>query len=284
MGVNCRKRGVGERQEGDKSDPVFIPFKMNVREKLVHLMQFGRPERPAPPNCKAHVCAGCALAIFCIDSKSAHTHTILNKKGKAMDRFYSFKVVTYNTNESDFQPLLDKAFKWAWILHDKDKTDKHIHILCTFKQNKSFEQVRKMVEGEQNTFARKMEDKYQDFIYLPHSEDFPDKALYNETDIHSNDMSYFQRGCKKSVDNEEFVLDLLDDKLTYRQKAIKYGRDYIRNYKIYENFARRIKQEENLINELEFENSSYNPFQTQTQLQVNVDPETGEITDHKKSP
>ena len=144
-----------------------------------------------------------------------------------MDRFYSFKLVTYNTNESDIQPLLDKAFKWAWILHDKDKTDPHIHILCTFKQNKSFEQVRKMVEGEQNTFARKMEDKYQDFIYLPHSEDFPDKALYNETDIHCNDIGFFQRGAKKSVDNEEFVTDLLDPNMTYRQKAIKYGRDYI---------------------------------------------------------
>lgn len=164
-----------------------------------------------------------------------------------MDRFYSFKIVTYNTTESDFQPLLDKAFKWAWILHDKDKTDPHIHILCTFKQNKSFENVRKLVQGNQNTFAQQMKDKYQDFIYLVHSEDF-DKALYNESDIHSNDMSFFQRGCKKSVDNEEFVVDLLDKDMTYRQKAIKYGRDYIRNFRTYENFARRVRMEENIRN------------------------------------
>jgi len=190
-----------------------------------------------------------------------------------MDRFYSFKVVTYNTKESEIQPLLDKAFKWAWILHDKDKTDPHIHILCTFKQNKSFEQVRKMVEGEQNTFARKMEDKYQDFIYLPHSEDFPDKALYNESDIHSNDMSYFQRGCKKSVDNEEFVDDLLDPNMTYRQKAIKYGRDYMRNFRTYEKFVKFLRYQERILEkisngELNEETNFYNPFDECDQSEI----------------
>ena len=202
-----------------------------------------------------------------------------------MDRFYSFKVVTYNTNESDFQPLLDKAFKWAWIPHDKDKTDPHIHILCTFKQNKSFEQVRKMVVGSQNTFAQQMKDKYQDFLYLVHSEDF-DKALYDEKDIRSNDMSFFQRGCKKSVDNEEFITDLLDTNMTYRQKAIKYGRDYIRNFKTYEKFIRFLRYEENLKQrisdgELIEDTNSYNPFTEFSQREIDI--ETGEIiTDHKK--
>ena len=189
-----------------------------------------------------------------------------------MDRFYSFRVVTYNTNESDFQPLLDKAFKYAWILHDKDKTDPHIHILCTFKQNKSFDNVRKMIEGEQNTFVQQMKDKYQDFLYLTHSEDF-DKALYEESAVHCNDTSFFQRGIKKSVDNEEFVVDLLDSKMTYRQKAIKYGRDYIRNFRTYERFAHKIRQEENLLKQVEEETNPFNPFETYTQLQIN---------DHKK--
>lgn len=160
-----------------------------------------------------------------------------------MDRFYSFKVVTYNTEESAFQPLLDKAFKWAWILHDQDKTDPHIHILCTFKQNKGFEQVRKMVEGEQNTFAQQMKDKYQDFLYLVHSEDY-DKAIYNEADIHSNDMSFFQKGCKKSVDNEEFVNDLLDRSMSIEQMGIKYGRDFARNFKNYRYFATCIRMQQ----------------------------------------
>lgn len=204
-----------------------------------------------------------------------------------MDRFYSFKVVTYNTDESNFQPLLDKAFKWAWILHDKDKTDPHIHILCTFKQNKSFEQVRKMVEGEQNTFARKMEDKYRDFLYLPHSEDFPDKALYNETDIHCNDLGFFQRGAKKTVDNEEFVTDLLDSNMTYKQRAIKYGRDYIRNFRTYTKFAEMLRMEENFLSKIENgeiveESNPNNPFEILVQSEIDI--ETGEIiNDHKKS-
>jgi hypothetical protein len=198
----------------------------------------------------------------------------------ADDRFYSFKVVTYNTKEEDFQPLLDKAFKWAWILHDKDKTDSHVHILCTFKQHKSFNVVREMVKGEQNTFAQVMDDKYQAFIYLPHSEDY-DKALYDEKDIHTNDLSYFQQGVKKSVDNEEFVNDLLNPNLTYRQKAIKYGRDYIRNYMTYEHFAHRLKIEEEWLNgkfggvELNEFTPNKTPFDVSEQLYV--DNNTGEL-------
>ena len=203
-----------------------------------------------------------------------------------MDRFYSFKVVTYNTDESSIKPLLDKAFKWAWILHDKDETAPHIHILCTFKQNKSFEQVRKMVEGKQNTFARKMEDKYRDYLYLPHSEEFPEKALYEESDIHCNDTSFFQRGAKKTVDNEEFIMDLLDKNMTLRQMAIKYGRDFMRNLKTYQRFAKLVRIQENLLNgivagvQLEEDTAPYSAFDTVEQ--VEVDEDTGEIIDHKK--
>ena len=142
-----------------------------------------------------------------------------------------------------------------------------------------------MVEGEQNTFARKMEDKYQDFIYLPHSEDFPDKALYNETDIHCNDLGFFQRGAKKSVDNEEFVTDLLDTNMTYRQKAIKYGRDYIRNFKTYEKFVHALRMQENILRKVENgeiieDTNSYDPFEVDAQFEKDI--ETGEIIDHKK--
>lgn len=140
-----------------------------------------------------------------------------------------------------------------------------------------------MVEGSQNTLAQKMEDKYQDFIYLPHSEDFPDKALYNESDIHSNDMSYFQRGCKKSVDNEEFISDLLDSNMTIKQKAIKYGRDYIRNYRTYERFVRLLRYEEKLQKYIEEgiiieDKDYYSVFEER--IQREIDYETGEVIYH----
>lgn len=166
------------------------------------------------------------------------------------DRYYSFSLVTYNTNESDFKPLLDKAHKWAWILHDKDKADPHIHILCTFKQNKSFEVVRNMVEGEQNTFVEPLRDKYKAFQYLTHENEDEEKAAYEESEIHCNDTSFFQKGLSKSVDNTEFVIDLLDGKMSLAEKIIKYGRDYARNFRTYEALARRLRFDKHIEDKL----------------------------------
>ena len=166
------------------------------------------------------------------------------------ERYYSFSLVTYNTNESDFQPLLDKANKWAWILHYKDKADPHIHILCTFKQNKSFEVVRKMVEGEQNTFVEPLRDKYKAYQYLTHENEDEEKAAYEESEIHCNDTSYFQKGLSKSVDNSEFVFDLLDSRMSLAEKIIKYGRDYARNYRTYEALGKRLKYEKRIEDRL----------------------------------
>lgn len=87
------------------------------------------------------------------------------------------------------------------------------------------------------------------------------------------------------MDNEEFVTDLLDSNMTYRQKAIKYGRDYIRNFKTYEKFIKMLRMQENILQriengEIKLDTNSYNPFETH--VQPEIDPETGEIIDHKK--
>ncbi len=177
----------------------------------------------------------------------AHTHTHFFEEGGILsDRYYSFSLVTYNVNESDIQLLLDKAFKWAWILHDKDKADNHLHVLCTFKQNKSFEVVRKMVKGEQNTFVEPLRDKYKAFQYLTHQNEDEEKASYAESEIHCNDISYFQKGLSKAVNNEEFIIDLLDNNMTDYEKGCKYGRDYIRNIGAYKRFASLIRFEKKI--------------------------------------
>lgn len=182
--------------------------------------------------------------------RRTHTHKL--KDGiELTERYYSFSLVTYNTKESDIQPLLDKANKWAWILHDKDKADPHIHIICTFKQNKSFEVVRKMVEGEQNTFVEPLRDKYKAFQYLTHENEDEEKAAYEESEVHCNDTSYFQKGLSKSVDNTEFVYDLLDSKMSLAEKIIKYGRDYARNFRTYEVLSKRLKFEKHLEERIE---------------------------------
>lgn len=168
-----------------------------------------------------------------------------SKKISANDkeRYYSFFIMTYNTSESDIQPLLDKAFKWAWIKHDKDNTPEHLHIICTFKQHLSEASVKKLIQGEQNTFCEVLKNKYKAFEYLTHENEDETKAPYSESEIHCNDTSYFQKGVSKSVDNEEFLNDLIDPNMPLAEKLIKYGKDFARNYGAYARFARLLKFE-----------------------------------------
>ena len=84
-----------------------------------------------------------------------------------------------------------------------------------------------------------------------------------------------------------FRSDLLDSNMTYKQIAIKYGRDYIRNFRTYTKFAKMLRMEENFLSKIENgevveELNPYNPFEIQIQSEVDI--ETGEIiNDHKKS-
>lgn len=187
-------------------------------------------------------------------------------------RFYSFRVVSYaSLDELDL--LFKSAFKLAYILHDKDiysssddcppekigtLKSPHYHILCTFKQNKTFKAIRDMVVSEHNTFVQPMQDKYSDFEYLNHS-NAPDKYQYPFTDIICNDLSFFSGATTKNISNDEFLNDICNPAKTHRELAVKYGRDYIKNYKAYHEFAQLVRDED-LSCELGYPATSSNCF------------------------
>lgn len=150
-------------------------------------------------------------------------------------RYYSFKVVTYNTDLDCIKPLLSACSDWAYILHDKDDVDPHFHVLCVFKQPKSFKRVCDYVLGNQNTFARLMTSKYDDYDYLIHK-DIPDKFHYDSQERFCSRKSYWEL-TKKENDIREFLEDLISDELTEYDMALKYGRDYIRHRLTYRDFG-----------------------------------------------
>lgn len=164
-------------------------------------------------------------------------------------RYYRFFVRTYAT-PLEFQNLLDTSFKYAYIYHDKDNVEPHYHILLSFKQNKSFDAVKKLVDSDQNTFVEPLHDPWSAYCYLTHCDNsgvaLPDKYIYSSGDIVSNDTAYWfktQGGLNSiSPSNEEFVYDLLDSDLSMREMAVKYGRDYIKNYRAYEYFKHEYKK------------------------------------------
>lgn len=169
------------------------------------------------------------------------------------DRFYSFKCITYLPNEILKERLKHKDIShYCYILHDKDTVEGgelkegHIHLLITFKQPKSINSVRKIFEHKQNTLAKPMEDVVHDIQYLTHKND-PDKFQYDEKDIVTDGSTYWSRLAKsEDIDNgnEAFINDLCDPNISLREMAIRYGRDYMKNYRAYHHFAQEMVKDE----------------------------------------
>lgn len=160
-------------------------------------------------------------------------------------RSYSFCVVSYNTSVSDILELLNRASHYIYILHDHDDTDPHLHICLTTKQPASFNTIRNCVKGDQNVFVEELRDKTAMANYLCH-EGSQDKYVYPRSALQSNDLSFWFKDVETK--DSDFVTDLLECSLSYREMAIKYGRDYMRNFSAYQNFAYQVRLQEKTIN------------------------------------
>lgn len=158
-----------------------------------------------------------------------------------IDRYYSFKIVTYHSMDIVDQ-IKENFYKYAYILHDKDVDSEgnplqnHVHIVCTFKQNKSIKNVLKIFPEEQNSFVLPSTDRYGDFDYLTHA-NAQEKYQYNSSEVITNDLKFF-RPKQEAINNAEFLNDILNSTKTYFELAIKYGRDYMKNVNRYKEFAR----------------------------------------------
>lgn len=160
-------------------------------------------------------------------------------------RYYSFSIVTYFTDESIISDFCSKCFKYAWILHLDDKKEDgslmvpHCHIICSFKNNLSFNSVRKLFPSGQTVLIEPMRDRFKSFEYLTHKND-PDKFQYSDSLVHCNDLKYFSalKSVEKNIERLEFFNDLTSGMICERDMFLKYGRDYIKNRQIYHSFAR----------------------------------------------
>ena len=160
-------------------------------------------------------------------------------------RYYSFRIVTY-INYGDVVNLINDLesviSKYAFIKHDKDSVDEHIHILITFRQNKSLSKVLSYFPKYQNTFVEPTNTKELggDFLYLTHSNDTA-KYQYTADLIRCNDFDYFQSlACEKpqskELINAELFEDIIREELDLKYLAIKYGRDFMLNFNKYMEF------------------------------------------------
>ena len=173
-----------------------------------------------------------------------------------MERFYSFKCISY-ANEEHIRNVLSRGdiSHWARILHDKDIKDngewkeKHNHIIVVFKANKSIQRVRDIFQDgtDQNTLVKVVEDIKHDFDYLTHKND-QDKYQYSIEDVKTDNGDYWKKVTNEEqiqrTSNEEFIEDLMSDEMSYKGMAIKYGRDFIKNRKAYMQYRVLLRAEE----------------------------------------
>ena len=158
-------------------------------------------------------------------------------------RFYTHSIVSYATLD-ECVPLLQKSKHYAYIVHDKDVADKHIHILATFSTMQSITAVRKLVVSSQNTFSQECKDVEALLDYFTHENEENEKFKYSKRDIGYDDYEYWRKrinnGEVVESANDMFVDDLLSEKMSLEFMARKYGRDFMKNYKSYLDFRREV--------------------------------------------
>lgn len=130
-------------------------------------------------------------------------------------RFYTHSIVSYASLD-ECVVLLQKAKHYAYIVHDKDSTDKHIHILATFSTMQSVTAVRKLVVSSQNTFSQECKDVEALLVYFTHVNEDNEKFKYSSRDIQFDDYDYWRKrinaGEVVESANDMFVDDLLSEK------------------------------------------------------------------------
>lgn len=177
---------------------------------------------------------------------------------------YTWSLTSYASGE-EIERLLRIAKHWAYCLHDKDKrvdeqgevvdVEPHTHIICTFEQRKSLEQIKKALASESNTLGmcrRKQGDEWTGlnvkglYQYLIHEKE-TDKVRYQKEDRVVDEISYWKRyedNDNVNDNNAELLKDLTADYETEKEflvyMALKYGASFIRYNKQYLDFRARI--------------------------------------------
>lgn len=155
-----------------------------------------------------------------------------------MIRSRTYSLITYNP-PSDFEPLLNKARRWAYIYHDKDESEPHYHIYARFDNALTRDGVLRLVKGSQNTFAEILKTTEKDILsYFLHEN--KDKFQYNKTSIVFSDN--FEKP-EPDSDSECLIDDILSG-MSLRSLASKYGRDFMKNFRSYYSFATLVYEQE----------------------------------------
>lgn len=179
---------------------------------------------------------------------------------KTLSKTRTICSVTYGTEE-DIKKLIEYEKKFnlqavAYILHDKEESEKHYHIIWRFENPRIENCIKKDYEYigvKQNCFPNKCKSIYKAYRYLTH-EDEKNKPKYEEKEIKGVNIEYIKQLAQESAPKEQKedsamqIIDDIIDGISIRDMVTKYGRDFVINIGKYEYVAQLINHEENQEN------------------------------------
>lgn len=172
-------------------------------------------------------------------------------------RYRAFFVRTYAPLDA-LRDVFAYADKYAYILHDSDVnadgTPKapHSHFIVRYRDNltpSAFAKKMEQIAPNEQTYFSPLGDKYTAIDYMLHRDSkslLAEKHRYPTSAILTEDIDYFLKSEKeqKEAKNKQFFDDLFEGKLTRKEMAYKYGRDYAKNVRGYEQFVKECSQNE----------------------------------------
>lgn len=147
----------------------------------------------------------------------------------------------------------DMIRHYAYIRHDQDESTPHWHIVLQLytplAQSTVINWFRAVDSAGQpiNTLAEPAAAIDSLYNYLTHSDDISvaaGKHLYDASSISCDDPSQFAPAASLQDSAAMALSDLLEGRLSLRECALKYGRDFIYHYSSYRQLLTDIRYEE----------------------------------------
>lgn len=148
--------------------------------------------------------------------------------------------VAYDLNDVNAICNDDLVVHYSYIMHQPEGDNKqlHYHVVVKLSKQQTCDYFYNRKNFNQNVRVKGLKKRlgaFRAFEYLVHKND-PNKIQYQLSEVVTDDLSFWQSLVASKPDNGEFVVDLAN--LSPLEMAIKYGRDYIKNYCKYADFKR----------------------------------------------
>lgn len=140
----------------------------------------------------------------------------------------------------------DTIEKYAYILHDKEESEPHYHLVVSFSNPRTWDGVKKdFAKYDQNTLVKVVKSLDGVLDYLTHRNK-PEKYQYPEEAVTNN--GYYRGGYRRNVDVEQdiaiTIVEAILEDLPKRELLKRFGREYVIYRKQYESLASDIRIEE----------------------------------------